>query len=96
MDSDNDKMADDLDRGFLYYLAAVIVLLLVFALGWCSRRALPEAPAPETRQVFISVAAEREYKRLLAKHGLNHNVSIIYEDHLGKYFIRDGERCAFR
>lgn len=94
MDRDNDKMADDLDSGFLRYLAAVVILLIVFGLGWCVRCFQPLEVPPRT--VFASTAEELQFKRLLAKHGLNHDVSIIYEDHLGKYFIRDGRRCAFR
>jgi hypothetical protein len=90
-----DELLDDLDRGALRYLVAVGVLLIVFGLGWCARAPIVN-PTPIEHTAFVSASAEREYKQLLKKHGLDRDVSIIYEDHLGQYFIRNARRCTFR
>jgi len=74
-------------------LAAIILLLaVIFSLA---------TSKPPERQIHGQPAFERAaekavFQRLLAKHGLQYDVSIIYVDHLGSYFIRDGQRCAFR
>lgn len=73
----------------------MIIALLLFVI--C---ALALTPPPE-REIHGQPAFERAaekaiFQRLLAKHGLQYDVSIIYEDHLGKYFIRDGKRCPFK
>lgn len=36
-----------------------------------------------------------EFYKLLTKHGLL-EASVVYEDVLGWYFIRDGRRCPFK
>jgi len=76
------------------YCLAVIVLLLmvifVLVLTKPAKRQIQGQPA------FERATDKAVFQRLLAKHGLKHEISIIYEDHLGRYFIRGGKRCAFR
>ncbi len=70
-----------------------IVVLLVFA--WLQANS-PDPATEERPAVFRTVAEGMRHKRLLAKQGLAHDVAVILEDPLGRYFIRDGRRCAFR
>ena len=85
------------DRTFKY-AAIALAILLAFGLGLCTRRIIPDvpAPAPQMQPVFVSAAAELKHKRLLKKHGLDLQVAVILEDPLGRYYIRDGRRYKFQ
>ena len=71
-------------------IASLLFLICAIALSPPPERQIHGQPA------FERAAEKAVFLRLLAKHGLQYDVSIIYEDHLGKYFIRDGRRCAFK
>jgi hypothetical protein len=73
------------------------LLLLGAALGyaWCINQVPPDRDLPD-RPSFKSEVERQEFYRLLRKHGLQHEVVLIHEDRLGKYFIRGNKRCAFK
>ena len=82
--------------GRIIRLLALIVLGVMLGYAWhiFQEQASPVKPYPN-REAFRSEAEQKEFNRLLRKHGLQREVSIIYEDHLGQYFIRKNQRCAF-
>ena len=85
---------DRYSRAFTKYFA---IILIGVALGY-SWRMLQTTSATEDPPEWPAIktdAEKQEFNALLKHHGLNHDVTIIYEDHLGKYFIRNGKRCAF-
>ena len=74
--------------------AAALLALLIVALVLSSH--FPPERQIHGQPAFERAAEKAVFSRLLAKHGLQYDVSIIYEDHLGKYFIRGGKRCNFK
>jgi len=76
----------------------IVSVCIGFCIGYASQLwyVPPPGPGPDSPPAFRDALEEREFKRLLKKHGLEHDVNIIYEDHLGRYFIRNGKRCAFK
>lgn len=90
------QMMDEFDR-WLARLARVSAVLLAIALvGYVFVLFLPATADPYDRPVFVTEADRAEHYRLLKKHGLQYDVAVIYKDRLGWYFIRDGQRCAFK
>ena len=85
-------MKNDLARGG--WLVIVIIIALTCLFTWCSSRT--SAPQVDERPVFQTVSARQDYYRLLNKHGLAHDVAVVFQDPLGKYFIRNGKRCPFK
>lgn len=93
-----DDMMDIFDRwiGRIVNVLAIIVLGLMLGYAWrLFQEPVPHYDPPD-RPSFKSEADRQEHFRLLRKHGLEHQVAIIYEDHLGRYFIRGNQRCAFK
>lgn len=100
------KGEDARSHGAWKTLAAVIVILCIGVLFGYFSRALQEILTPvdlshastggEQYGGFKNETERQEFKRLLKKHGLEHHVSVVYHDHLGRYYIRDGKRCAFQ
>lgn len=76
--------------GWLIAMLLLVIVALILDSHIPQERKIPEQPA------FERAADQAVFQRLLAKHGLQHDVSLIYEDHLGRYFIRDGQRCPFK
>lgn len=91
--SDNDDFYYTNALGLVGWLIALL-LLVIAALAL-------DGLFPPERQIHGQPAFERAaekavFQRLLAKHGLQYDVSVIYEDALGRYFVRGGKRCAFK
>jgi hypothetical protein len=76
--------------------ACLMVIILLVIMIFYLILTLPPAPQIPEQPELKGAAEKVEFQRLLAKHGLQYDVSIVYEDHLGRYFIRDGRRCAFK
>lgn len=45
---------------------------------------------------FKTAGEKAEFMRLLKKHGLHRQVSVVCDWPEAPYFVRDGRRCAFR
>jgi len=45
---------------------------------------------------FQDYGERLEFKRLLRKHGLDKDVSVVWKDQGGWYFERNGQRCPFK
>jgi len=45
---------------------------------------------------FETYGEKVEFKKLLRKHGLDRDVSVVCNDGNGWYFMRDGRRCEFK
>lgn len=78
---------------FIFFLAVCLTAIYHIILPGCRLIAQGAAPAP----VPVFTEADRaEHYRLLRKHGLDGDVSVL---EIGKngdlYFYRDGKRCRF-
>lgn len=80
---------------FKAFIKIFFFFLLGIALGY-DWRIWQERPAIADSRTFQTEGERREHYRLLKKHGLDGDISIIYSDPLGHYYIRDGKRCAFK
>jgi len=69
-------------------------VIMILVLGCCivARDADDRPP----RAPFSTEAEAGEHKRLLEKHGLEREISVILEDPLGQYYIRNGRRYKFQ
>lgn len=75
-------------------LAAFLLLLVIV---WPGRISTVSAWKYEDYGGFESYGERLEFRRLLKKHGLHQQVSIVYEWPKNPYFIdAEGRRCAFK
>ena len=74
-------------------IAACLVAILYFGLG-----ALVPAPEPaKTGAAVYEPWGEKEYHRLLRKHGLHKQIAVLQTDWQGNtFYVRDGEKIKFR
>jgi hypothetical protein len=96
MASRTDISTTELDTGIFRFLGIVCSLFFAFCGGFIGGiwyEAQP--PNYEYAAAFRNDQERREHHAKLAYHGLAHDVTMIYGDRLGEYFIRDGKRCAF-
>ena len=90
-------MMEELDYGIDRFLIALAILFFTFWAGYIGGIWHETGKLEITARTGFDSEEERaEHLRLLRKHGLQYDVAFIYEDRIGKYFIRDGKRCAFK
>ncbi len=73
----------------------IATLMVGVACGYVGSHFVDAAPISD-RPTSLSPEERQEHYRLLRKHGLLHDVAIIYEDQLGRYYIRGGRRIKFQ
>jgi hypothetical protein len=75
-----------------YFIAIMIIILGFQAFIYWPVRTAPQQAAIEWR----SEQEKREFHRLLRKHGLQHDVSVIYGWPKKPYYINNrGQKCRF-
>ena len=95
-----DRMMNELERWAVLLLKVTVVCLLLIAYllaiaWWLSPEPVAFGGAGD-RTAFETDAEEIEFNRLLNKHGLQYDVSVIFEGRRGDYFFRNGQRCSFK
>jgi len=71
--------------GVCFSIVMVVILLtLVFVL-----------PNSHKHFTFQSKNEEHRFYERLKWHGLDYDISVIYEGEKGLYFMRDGKKCKF-
>jgi hypothetical protein len=75
---------------------ATIALATLLLASWFYFRAVCEYRATYRTNAFLDAGDRARFRMLLHKHGLMHDVSIVYDWDKGKpYFYRNGRRCSF-
>ena len=75
----------------------IAIAALLFLLFWPGQMSTASLWIYEDCGGFKSYGERLEFKRLLKKHGLHHQVSIVYDWPKDPYFVDEkGRRCAFK
>lgn len=73
-----------------------IALIILLAASFLSFRSILNYRATYRTNAFSTESEGARFRFLLHKHGLDHDISVIYDwDTDRPYFYRDGRRCAF-
>lgn len=76
---------------------ALLILVLFFLLLWISSITIDvfDRLPGRIEQRQLTPAEKAHFHKRLAYHGLNNQVSVVYDYPDKPYFIRDGQKCRF-
>lgn len=75
-----------------FVLAAIVVMIFIQAVIWWPGEDRYDSPGK-----FKSQAEEKEYYRLLKKHGQHKLIAVIfYDEKVPYYFNERGQKCRFK
>jgi hypothetical protein len=85
-----------MERKTIIAILSSLVLMILLGVSFLYFHAVRNYRATYRTNAFFSESERVRFKVLLHKHGLDHDVSAVYDWDKGKpYFYRDGKRCRF-